>query len=594
MKGLKKHENLIMTGLFLLILCFFCALRYDFFYDLNDDVLMKDILAGVYTGVPESRNIQMLYLISAFISFFYKIIPGAPWYGLFLCVCQFGSIGLIACRSLRFCNKTASKVLLLLTEGIVVVGTMLEHLIFVQYTITCTMLAAAAAFLFYTTDIHLDNKTFFKKNLPAMGLVFIAFLVRSEMLALVLPMICVAGVCKWGCEKPIFTRGHALKYFSVLGGILAGLVVGQGTHMIAHSSAEWQKFNAFFNNRTELYDYQVIPAYEEHGDFYESIGLSESEEILLHNYNFGLDEEIDEKLVGEIADYAAANRKETKPFAQQFTEKAKLYYYKMTHGGEYGDFPFNALMIIGYAGLLGMAINQGRTAQMIWKLLLLLGVRTTLWMYILMGDRDPARITHSLYYMELCILAAMLLAEAAAAGREGHTTVKAWLDKGFPVLVGVLILVTAGTNLPDMIKTMDMQSANREEVNRTWQAMQEYCRQHETDFYFVDVYTSVGYDEHIYSEKMFAEVDNRLVNYDLMGGWACKSPLYEKKLAVFGMENMEEALLSRSNTYMIKELDEDEDLTWLEEYYLGHGKEIAIVQVDSIADRLGVYKIDEQ
>lgn len=43
---------------------------FDFYYDLNDDVLMKDILAGVYTGVPEGHNIQMLYPISLFISLF--------------------------------------------------------------------------------------------------------------------------------------------------------------------------------------------------------------------------------------------------------------------------------------------------------------------------------------------------------------------------------------------------------------------------------------------------------------------------------------------------------------------------------------------
>ncbi len=577
MKGLMKQKNLIMTVLFLAILCIACGLRYDYYYDLNDDVLMKDILAGVYTGTPESRNIQMLYLISAFISFFYRIVPGAPWYGLFLCICQFGSIGLIVYRSLKFVHKTPGKVLLLLTEGVVVIGTMLEHLVFVQYTITCTMLAAAAAFLFYTTDINLDNKTFFKKNLPAMVLVFIAFLVRSEMLALVLPMIGVAGVCKWGCEKPVFTKEHAVKYFSVLGGILAGLIIGQGTHMIAHSSAEWQKFNEFFDNRTELYDYQVIPDYAEHTAFYESIGLSESEEILFHNYNVGLDEEIDEKLVGEIADYAGANRKVTKPFNQQFTEKAQLYIYKMTHGGPHGDFPFNALIIIGYASLLGMGISQRKNGSMVWKLLLLLSVRTALWMYILMGDRDPARITHSLYYMEFCILMAMTFVEGKA--------LKTW--KTFPAVIGVLILVTAITNLPGMITSMDQKSVRREEVNRPWQAMQEYCRQHPDNYYFVDVYSSVDY-----SEKMFAGVDNRLANYDIMGGWACKSPLYQKKMAAFEMPVMEEALLSLDNTYII--VDFEYELTWLKEYYRGHGQEIAIEQVGNIADKMGVYRIYDE
>ena len=46
---LKKKENCILTLLFLGILLLVSAIRYDYYFDLNDDVLMKDILAGVYT-----------------------------------------------------------------------------------------------------------------------------------------------------------------------------------------------------------------------------------------------------------------------------------------------------------------------------------------------------------------------------------------------------------------------------------------------------------------------------------------------------------------------------------------------------------------
>ena len=74
------------------VLGVFAALRFDYYYDLNDDVLMKDILAGVYTGTPEGHNIQMLWLVSAFISLFYRMIGTLPWYGLFLCLCHFGSL----------------------------------------------------------------------------------------------------------------------------------------------------------------------------------------------------------------------------------------------------------------------------------------------------------------------------------------------------------------------------------------------------------------------------------------------------------------------------------------------------------------------
>ena len=44
-----KWENWILPLLFTLALLLFTGLRFDYYYSLNDDVLMKDILAGVYT-----------------------------------------------------------------------------------------------------------------------------------------------------------------------------------------------------------------------------------------------------------------------------------------------------------------------------------------------------------------------------------------------------------------------------------------------------------------------------------------------------------------------------------------------------------------
>lgn len=46
--------------------------------------------------------------------------------------------------------------------------------------------------------------------------------------------------------------------------------------------------------------------------------------------------------------------------------------------------------------------------SILWKLCLLFAVRSALWMYILMGERFPDRITHSLYFMEFVVLAGIL------------------------------------------------------------------------------------------------------------------------------------------------------------------------------------------
>lgn len=594
---LSKQENRMIALGVLALLGLFAAVRFDYYYDLNDDVLMKDILAGVYTGVPEGHNIQMLWPISALISLFYRLGRGLPWYGLFLCACHYGSLYLILKRSLEFCRTIWGKLFLAVTEGLLMGALFLEHLVYAQYTVTCTLLAAAAAFLFFTTDIRLDTRKFILRNISSVLLVSLAYLIRSEMLLLVLPLICVAGVAKWGSESVIFTREHTVKYLSIIGLILAGLLVGQAVHMIAYGSSEWRRFTEFFNNRTELYDFQAPPDYKAHQEFYERIGLTESEKILLDNYNFGMDEEIDEKLIGEIAEYAGKTKNQEVPLSVSFPEKLKDYSYRFTHGaGAVGsDYPWNYPVIAGYLMvlLLGILTEGWRGAfRTGWKLAFLFAVRTVLWMYILLGERAPVRITHSLYLMELCILAAMLLEGfrqytnvTREEGRKRPRVQRWFVPVAGGTCVGVFLLL-ALLILPAELKEVAEQQQLREQTNAPYLALQEYFRQpeHAGNFYLLDVYSSVAY-----SEKMFVQVDNALDNYDIMGGWACKSPLQRKKLRLFGIENMEAALREREDVYFVQK--PSEEMQWLFDYYEGHGTPIQAELLETVADTFEIYSV---
>lgn len=594
---LKKKENCIIALVVSIILALIAGLCFDYYYDLNDDVLMKDILAGVYTGTPEGHNIQMLWLISAFISLFYRVCRVLPWYGLFLCFCHFGCFFLILNRSLGFCRTIVSKLAVAVTEGILFGALFMEHLIYAQYTVTCTLLAGTAAFLFFTIEDELEGLAFIKKNIPSILLVAVAFLVRSEMLLLVFPMICVAGVVKWGNEQKIFTKTNTTKYFSVFGLIVLGILVGQGTHMLAYSSTPWKTFTEFFDNRTELYDFQVPPAYEEHREFYESIGLSESEKILLDNYNFGMDEEIDEKLVGEIAVYAGQQKSMAMPFTEKLKVKLQNYIYRLTHGpGVPGsDYPWNYAVILGYVAVLGLAIPKKKRNTdnpvkvklymmnmlgVAWKLVVLFSVRTALWVYILMGDRDPERITHSLYLMELCILAAMMFTEIREMAVEKIKKAAAVLCMAGFAFLAVIIW-------PAQLRSVSDRQTQRAEVNAPYNELYDYLTTGEQakNFYLIDVYSSVSY-----SEKMFANVDNSLDNYDIMGGWACKSPLQKKKLAAFGIENMEQALKDSEQVFFVRKTGED--MQWLTAYYEGHDTPVETTLVDTVAGIFEIYAVE--
>lgn len=587
---LKKHENFIGAALLILVILIVTGIRYDYYFDLNDDVLMKDILSGVYTGTPEGHNIQMLWLVSAFISVFYRIIRGLPWYGIFLCVCHYGSLFLVVHRSLSFCRKRTGKLILLLTEGVLILGLLLDHLVSAQYTVTCTMLAGSAAFLFLTTDITLPAKDFLKKNTGTVLLVFLAYLIRSEMLLLVLPLICAAGVIKWGCEKKIFIKENFIKYLTVIGAILLGILIGQVSHRIAYGSVGWRTFTEYFNNRTELYDFQVLPDYEEHQAFYTSVGLTESERELLDNYNFGLDEEIDEKLLGEIAEYASQCRSEAMPFVQRLRNALGNYVRRTLYGPSHNesDYPWNLVILFSYLTVFLTAMSIPgkkpgiRFFRIFWKLGFLGAVRTVLWLWLIMRDRVPVRISHSMYLMELSILAALLLLQCRELLEQRQD-----LPSKLPAVLSALYLLLGVVILPSSIALTDRDVETKEENNVRYDALYRYLREQKDNFYFIDVYSSVAY-----TEKMFVNVDNSLANYDIMGGWACKSPLWRKKLSAFGIENMEEALTDRSDVYYVQE--KGADTGWLSEYYEDHGDPISLIFVDTVDDSFEIYSVTAQ
>ena len=93
-----KYGNCIGVLLIVLLNAIAMGVFFDFYYDLNDDTMMKDIMSGRYSGTPDGHNMQTLYPLGFFLSLLYRLCGGIPWYGLFLFLCQFGCLYLVGLR----------------------------------------------------------------------------------------------------------------------------------------------------------------------------------------------------------------------------------------------------------------------------------------------------------------------------------------------------------------------------------------------------------------------------------------------------------------------------------------------------------------
>lgn len=598
----KRYENCMFALLTILVNVAVLSICFDFYYDLNDDVFMRDIMSGAYTGTPDGHNVQTLYLLGAFISLLYKLYRAFPWYGVFLLFCQMGSLYLIGVRLLGFCRRLPAKACCMAALTMFLWGMILPHMVAPHYTFISAMLAASAIFLFITTPKGLTTRQFIIQNIPAVLLVILAYQLRTEMLLFLFPLIGLAGLFRWSEEDRFFRKEHYVKYGLVLLGIVFGMLVSRVIDFAAYGSEAWKDFLVFFDKRTEVYDYHLdVVTSGEHGAFLRSVGLNDAQQELLSNYNFGLDESIDAQLMGKIADYAG----EDVDYAGVFPKQARYYIYRTLHAE---DAPYNRLVIflyfcIAFTGVCIAFMEKERRGKwsFVWKLLLLGAGRTALWMFLLVRGRYPERITHSLYFAEAVLLLGMLCIQLGAWRRpeeyafEKKGQAEAYVpakkarkpletEKRAAWAIGILFGLLCVWHFPQSIEKTVADVESREIAHGNCLEIARYCSAHPENYYFKDVYSTVGS-----SQKIFEDVNNSLANYDIMGGWLCKSPLYNEKLEQFGIASMEEGLTDMDNVYFITAKDSGTD--WLTAYYAGKGVAVSVEQVDSIADVYAVCRL---
>jgi hypothetical protein len=593
----QKAGKVCVVLVFTLLLVLIPALIFDFYYDLNDDTTIKDILSGTFTGTPSGYSIQMLYPLSWIIALFYRAIPELPWYGLFLCVCQFGVVVLIGWRLVNIMKTGFERFLSLAVLLLVSFGLFLRELVIVQYSVTSAFCMAGAVFLFATSESTDKASKFIKQNTVAVALVIISFMIRTEMCLMLMPFLFLFGLVKWGQESRIFTAANFKKYLVLIGAAFVGMLAVFSIDKVAYGSSEWSSFRTFFNARTDLYDFYGLPLYEgENEEFYNLIGLSKESYTLLENYNYALDESIDSWMLKSISDYQKAQAKAGNGLSYTFGFVSKnslgeaVWLYKnhilsgitnpvrlIATGGIKAMTSLSGDAFRGYAVVAAYAVYitiflfmaQGKPKrQSVTKIIGLLIIRSVLWLYLYMVDRVIQRVTTPLLMLELCVLVLFIMQD-----------IKYAFGKMANIAVYLIAAVFLALAVNGSFKTVNSEYELRAQADERWNSLIDYCAENENSFYVIDVYSSTSYNGAAYSEKIFKNVDNSYRNFDICGGWAAKSPLSRKKLAMSGIKDIQSALCADKAYFVAAG---DKDLTWLSRYYGKRGYDVALVCEDVI------------
>ncbi|SCY13690.1 hypothetical protein SAMN02910292_00993 [Lachnospiraceae bacterium XBB2008] len=579
-KEKNRYADIVIAVIATLLLVIIASVAYDHYYEFNDDVLMKDILSGTYTGTPSALNVQMLSPIGFFISFLYRLAPGIPWYALFLCGCQYLCILIITYRIVHLTPDLSGGIAAGAIVFLFAMCSLLPHLTMVQYTVTVAIIAATAALYLYTIPVDVTGRRFVVKALPAIVMVILAFQIRTEMLLLLAPFLAICGLARWSREKHPFDHSTVRGFLGVIILIVVGMAASFFINSVSYSSGEWKVFLMEFDNRTELYDYQYVPPYDEQSGFYESIDMTASQVKLLENYDYALDDRIDGERIGQVAFFASQLRHES--VRDRLHEAFREYIYRVTHfkGGAY------SLLVLFLYVMLVISVLSSRersTGRKIMIMLLRVGglliMRSISWMYIIYGRRLPDRIVHPLYIIECVMLFAMISAEFSGRIKDGRYL---RMTTGIVLIVGGLIV------LPGSVAKLNSRMAVQKDVNALGDAIDAYCREHPDNFYFEDVYSTI-IDGETFNERMFADNEPYVKNYDLIGGWISNSPLFREKLAGWGITDVSDAILENDNVFII--CSDEYDMDWVSDHYADTGTAVKIELIDGIAGHFGVYSV---
>ena len=571
--------NFIISLIPVIILAVLVSVFFDYYYELNDDVLMKDILSGMYDGTPSGYNIQMQWPLSAFIAQLYRAYPAGCWYGIMLLLFQYGSLLIIDYRLIKRNDKIWIKILTSVSFITLISSYMLFHLCCVQYTVTVAMMAGAAIAIMSAGDDE-NHGSIIYGNVPTILILFFGFMLRSEMMLLMMPFVCASAVFKWSLGKRKYGKDQLKGYIAVFAVIVITFLTALGANKAAYRTEDWSNFVDLFNARTELYDYQVPPSYEGNESFYNSIDFSKEEAVLFENYNYGIDKKVDNKLMWAVADYAGEVNKNSRTTADKLSEKLKIYIYEFTHvwSAPGTDYPWNIAVILLYVFCLIMMIFN-RDYIGIWRILALFAGRSAIWIYMLMGERTPARITDSLYFVEtitLIFLLGMLMScnQNVADRKVNITTVTA---SAIALVLGTVFLVQA-------IPQVKYDEEVKAQANAPYMELFEYINAHPHNFYLMDTYSSVAYSEKMFDTKT-ALIDKS--NMNTLGGWAALSPIEKNKLSSHGLESMFTGLL-KGEVYFCKK--SDIDMNWLDAFYKANDINVDIKLEDTVSS-FEIYRV---
>ena len=591
-----RHNRYILSGISVLaVFLLFCFFRHlaPFVYQTNDDLFLSMIASGKMSGDPETHLHFISYPAGLFLSLLYRSFPSLPWYGLFLC-CSFGLTMIFVLYFLLRQEKT-----LLINAGttflfcIISYGFFFPHIASLQFTTSAGIAVAGALFLFVISPLSDSLQGTLRNHAGFFLLSIYAFCIRNQVLLMCIPFLGIIGLSKYlnagklsdihlpdkQTIPPLFCKNKQQKNLLLLGSLFLVMLASFFLiEKLAYYNSNWRAFRSYSAARASVYDYEGYPDYDTYQKVYQELGITRSSyEAAAHRYSLLLEPAINQHTMEVLEDIS---RQEQTASFQNMPKKLRemISFFWERHFSD-ADKPLNLLVYRCYLLFLICAVFS-RKWRAVRDILFTMFARMVIWTYLIFYGRLPIRISQTIYLTELALLFAIAFGYKLWQSR---LVAKKKLCHAIWIMSTILILYTCICSGIPNAKAIAEESAARLQFSESFIDIKQYFAARPDDFFYLDT-NSFAY----FTEDALQIAPQEASNYLFMGGWAAKSPWYEKKLKANGILDPAAALYENPNVYAVFMNSETTNYAYLEAFYAENYPGVQIEIVDTVETANGL------
>lgn len=560
----KKHPQVyyILISLVLVILtAIFVMSYYNTVLSSMDDVGMRNIISGLYTGTPDGHAYFMYYGLSRILADLYVINSNISWYRWFLLVANYGCMVLLIYRVVEKFIDDAIKaavisVLIFLTFWI-------NNLVFLEWTATTGIMAATAVFWYGTIPEECGKWRRILEYFFPLFLLFLAYNLRHSVAEMFMP---IAGLVFLG---KLFINGKRNRkfIFRELLYLVICCVCVIGSYYVndrQYQGEKWDNAKNFLTVRSMMFDWYGYPNYEEYEEIYVENGISKAEyECLKEDYNFTLVCTGVNNAEGlrKIADKAKELYDLEKSISQRIIISIQQR-WKNFFDKNYGI--YNIVYCLEILAILWIAVKERNWKYIFWLSVFEITFEM-LWLYLYYKGRLPERVGYC-----LCI------------GQIMVTLFVLWNTKKFHEIfafasIKVVALFIVGICIGTSFSTVKRTNQNVLITGQTLSETRKYCEEHSENLYLRD------FNSFRYSDIMKGKSEQIAANMRPFNDWTVNFPLKTAIAPLDGSQELCSWISNESNVYLLVDETRGEGVCERQkELFLSRGIECEVVLEDEI------------